>query len=66
MSEAEIFAKTLKIRDLFKRLSQLTWGIREAEQKFNMQTGAKDLLFLYEGFLKELFEIADQAKEGQP
>ena len=62
LSEVEIFAKTLKLRNLFKDLNQLTWSIREAEQKFNVQSNAEDLLFLYEEFVDQLIEIATRAK----
>jgi len=62
-SEAEIFAKTLKLRTIFKDLNQLTWGVREAEQKFPIQSHAKDLLFVYQNFITELLTISERARE---
>lgn len=63
LSEAEIFAKTLRLRNLFKDLNQLTWSIREAEQKFDVQNSAKDLLFLYQEFVNQLLEISDKVRK---
>jgi len=64
LSEVEIFAKTLKLRNLFKDLNQLTWSIREAEQKFSVQTNAKDLLTLYEEFSNQLLELTKKVEEA--
>ena len=63
MSEARIFAKTLKLRNLFKDLNQLTWSIREVEQKFSVQQNAKDLLMLYEDFVSQLLKICQSVEE---
>ena len=63
LSEAEIFAKTLKLRNLFKELNQLTWSIREAEQRFSVQTEGAGLLYLYKEFIKQLIQLAEEAKK---
>lgn len=62
MSQAEIFSKALKFRNIFKQLSQLTWSIREAEQKFSIQDSAGDLLALYIDFAQQLLQITDLLK----
>ena len=63
LSEARDFEKLITLRDIFNRLNQITWSIRQAETRFQVGTpeGEKSLLIQYESLLKKLLEVAKEA-----
>lgn len=60
MSEAESFNKILNLRNIYKRLNQLTWSIRAVEGRYGYEDPAntQPLLKLYGEMAKQFLEIS--------
>lgn len=64
-SESERYRKLLKLRGYFKRASQVTWTIRESEQRFALNNPENEeiLMDIYKDQIDELESTVENAKK---
>lgn len=63
-SEARNFEKIISYRDIFKRLNQITWAVREAEQRFPLGSPISEssLLVQYAFLYKKFIDLSKEAE----
>ncbi|OGM12633.1 hypothetical protein A2V80_01655 [Candidatus Woesebacteria bacterium RBG_16_39_8b] len=64
LSEARNFQKLITFRDIFKRLSQITWSVRTTEERFLVGTpdNEKALLDQYVFLGEKFISLANEFK----
>lgn len=66
-NEINDFQKVLKIKSVFRRLTQISWNLNQLEKRYNLE-GLPDkdvsaLFKAYQGYIKEVKEISNELNE---
>lgn len=65
MSKEDTYTKLIQLRNLYKRFSQVSWSIRDAEVRFPMgnQENEEQLLSVYQRMIPEVIEISKELEK---
>ena len=61
------FQRLLRLRTIFKQVSQLSWNISQLEKRYPLESlneqEANDLITAYQGYAKQLSKANDELKD---